>query len=40
MMRLWGEDVEVYLYREPIDMRRGRNPGGHLKFPHPWPGGE
>ena len=25
MMRLWGEDVEVYLYREPIDMRRGRN---------------
>ena len=25
MMRLWGEDVEVYLYREPVDMRRGRN---------------
>lgn len=25
MMRLWGEEVQVYLYREPIDMRKGRN---------------
>ena len=22
MVRLWGEDVQVYLYRDPIDMRR------------------
>jgi len=25
MMRFWGEDLKVYLYREPIDMRKGRN---------------
>ncbi|MGH3407151.1 MAG: IS66 family insertion sequence element accessory protein TnpB [Streptosporangiaceae bacterium] len=25
MMRPCGEDLKVYLYREPIDMRRGRN---------------
>jgi transposase len=25
MMRPVGEDLQVYLHREPIDMRRGRN---------------
>lgn len=25
MMRPYGEDLKVYLCREPIDMRRGRN---------------
>ena len=25
MMRAVGEDLKVYLYRQPIDMRRGRN---------------
>jgi transposase len=25
MMRILGEAVQVYLYRRPIDMRRGRN---------------
>lgn len=25
MMRLVGEELKVYLYRQPIDMRRGRN---------------
>lgn len=25
MMRLVGEELRVYLYRAPIDMRRGRN---------------
>lgn len=25
MMRPIGEDLRVYLYREPVDMRRGRN---------------
>jgi transposase len=25
MMRIGGEDLKVYLYRDPIDMRRGRN---------------
>jgi transposase len=25
MMRPCGEDLQVYLYREPVDMRRGRN---------------
>ena len=25
MMRPQGEDLKIYLYREPIDMRRGRN---------------
>lgn len=25
MMRAVGDDLKVYLYRQPIDMRRGRN---------------
>lgn len=25
MMRSQGEDLKIYLCREPIDMRRGRN---------------
>ena len=25
MMRFGGEDLKVYLYREPVDMRKGRN---------------
>jgi transposase len=25
MIRPWGEDLKVYLYREPVDMRKGRN---------------
>jgi len=25
MMRPYGEDLKVYLYREPVDMRKGRN---------------
>lgn len=25
MMRPTGEDVKVYLYRRPVDMRRGRH---------------
>lgn len=25
MMRLQGDEIRVYLYRAPIDMRRGRN---------------
>jgi transposase len=25
MMRFGGEDLKVYLYRDPVDMRKGRN---------------
>jgi hypothetical protein len=25
MMRPFGEDLKVYLCREPVDMRKGRN---------------
>lgn len=25
MMRPVGEDLKMYLYRRPVDMRRGRN---------------
>jgi len=25
MMRPYGEDLKVYLCREPVDMRKGRN---------------
>jgi transposase len=25
MMRPCGEDLKIYLYRQPVDMRRGRN---------------
>ena len=25
MIRFGGEDLKVYLYRDPVDMRKGRN---------------
>ena len=46
MMRLVDDLLDVsrirhghlHLRRERMDLRAAVSPGGHFKFPHPWPG--